>query len=228
MAHIGAVPSAIRTLPAIDSNGAIENGYSSGSNYAVNGYGQNQILLNRSLNGFGSGTYQYGTATITSHPTLPISRWNDPVHGSGVAYYDPATHTINVGYSGDQGGFYVQAQASGEMKTKSYDLMGKIGVGLLVFGAVTAIAALVIATAAVSIPALGGLAVIVGIASVAASIAGILAGIFDYYNCEPYCAQPQYPSDFIMRNKRDTSFNAPSDGFGSGGEGVDQMYFAVQ
>jgi len=134
--YIGAVPVAIKGLPVIDTNGAIANGFQSGSTYALNGYGQNRVSLGPTLRGYGSGTYQYGTTTITSHPTLPIARWTDPVHGSGVVYFDGKTQTINLGYSGDNGGFYMQSGAPGELKTNPFTLMGKIGIGLTVLGAV--------------------------------------------------------------------------------------------
>jgi len=86
-------------LTAIDPSGAHYDGYEvSTDEYVQNTMGQNPLHVIRSnAQTWGQGAFQYGTTTITPHPSLPMVRYRDPVYGSGVVYADPATGTWAYG-----------------------------------------------------------------------------------------------------------------------------------
>ncbi len=93
-----------KSLPAIDAAGANFNSYMpNASTLQMNGVGVNPVnIASSNVHNYASGTYQYGTTTITVHPTLPQVRWTDPVMGSGVIYYDQPQSKIVIGNTSAQ------------------------------------------------------------------------------------------------------------------------------
>ncbi len=217
--YIGAFRAQATRFPLLGGNGAIQNGYQSGSNYVMNGYGQSQAVVTAaSLRYFGSGTtYQWGTATISAHPTLPLVRWTDPVHWLG-------RRILRREHEHCEFRLFRRWLLRASRGTTSFANRHGTGGGRII-GLGSNIGN---SSGSRSVRSNSGaserlLAAWLGFAALAAAFAAFMSTMFNDYVCEPYCMQPQ-----IYHRAGGAAFNTPADFGGIGGEGSSQMYFAVQ
>jgi hypothetical protein len=209
----GAHYVATSVKPPIDASGAHLNGYGTAAGiYAMRTVGQNPATIYKS-NGtaYGHGVYQYGTTTISVHPTLPMVRWNDPTFGSGVAYVDPKTNKWAYGSAKLATNFVFGPVPTPVPNPPT--VMGLIALGVATIGLALAVAGIAIALT----PEALAVGAFLGIVGAATFILGLITQMFDWSGCNPYCPTP------TSLNYGDTTqgvFNPPPDGLGGSGYSI--------
>ena len=225
--------------PAVDAYGAQSSGYATSSTqYAIHNYGQNPTLVNKSsLGSYATGTFQYGTTTFTHHATLPMLRWHDPVYGSGVAYYDHPTSSINVAMSSDPATLHPTQKvfrqavqypsATVDPQWIGFDL-GLVGIGIATgLAGIAIIGATIAATPVVIVAAAFG-AIILGLAGVIFGLIRLLMG-----SAAPAVGQPSGNATQVSGGDgppdgldSDGDLAGGGYGDGGGGNGSDQVLMA--
>ncbi len=115
-------------------------------------------------------------------------RWHDPVHGSGVAYYDTVHNKIAISTSYMNDNDFVTYPSAAQLPNPP-SVMDLAGLALFGIGLGLAAAGIAIALA----PATLAVGALIGIIGVAVSIIGLITAMFGWSGCQPSCPQAAPP-----------------------------------
>ena len=225
--YVGSKYTASSSFPAIDGYGALANGVLSGPQLTASAYGQNPVGVNvKTLPALGVGTYQHGTTTFTVHPTLPMVRFTDPVHGSGVVYYNRTAQVFGMSLSAIPNVYFgvsdVQYPSAAPVPQSQWPSLGLMGVGIAL-----GVAALAVAAAPLELTVATAAALSLGVLGLAAGLFGaidfaLINGLAPAGPTSPgpTPVPPISPTPFTLQNGDSNPAQipyAPPDGLGTDG-----------